>query len=191
VRLPDLLILLFPVSLAGCQRGCAREWLGRHDVTDDPRHPPGSQPLSAIDCPDGLAVCREGHVDVSRLATIAQPCHGPPERCGCPWDTVGECERGCVADGVEVVVERDAAATQLCKPAPGVVLVEPAGSDAVATGCDEGDAYRCARGLVVACHDNAVVARCARGCAGEGTSLGNDDEAPVPREAAFAILCSR
>jgi len=96
-----------------------------------------------------------------------------------------------VADGVEVVLGRDVAATQLCRPAAGVTLVEPAPPDAVATGCDEPDVYRCARGLVVACRDNAVVARCARGCAEEGSSLGGEDETPIPREAAFAILCSR
>lgn len=179
------------LALCGCERGCARGWLGQHGVTDNPKQAQGAPSLSAIDCPDGLGVCREGVVEVSRLATIVQPCHGPPEKCGCPWERAGECERGCAADGVEVVVERDAATRQLCKPAPDAVVVGPPPPDAVATACDEGDAYRCARGLVVACHDNAVVARCARGCAGEGTALSSEDEAPVSREAAFAILCSR
>jgi hypothetical protein len=175
--------------LSGCERGCARRWLAERGVGDDPAHPSGAPSLSAIDCPDGLARCREGLVEVSLLATIAQPCHGSPEHCQCPWEEVSTCRRGCVADGVEVVLGRETAGVQLCWTTPPPVVAEPPPPDAVATGCDEGDVYRCVRGLVVACHDNAVAARCIRGCAVEGTALG--DEVPIPREAAFAILCSR
>jgi hypothetical protein len=149
-------------------------------------------PLGAVDCPDGLARCEEGVISVSRLATIPSPCHGPPEACRCPWDHAADCPGACAADGVEVVVDRDAAA-QLCAPptpwtgaAPFVVpssapLPSP-------TPCEEGDRFECLGALVVECASNSIAGTCVRGCQRDGGALDDDR---VSRVAAFAILCSR
>jgi hypothetical protein len=185
-------LFALPAVLAGCERGCARSWLNEHGVGGESRaaRPSGGSPsLNGIDCADGLARCSGGVVEVSRRAVLPQPCHGTPEQCACPWERVGECERACVADGVEAIVDRDRALPQLCAPEPdaGSVVLPAAGDPP--RGCDEGQAYRCEGGAVTACRENAVVARCASGCVVEGAGL--DDDAPVSREAACAILCSR
>lgn len=185
----SLLFFLFPFSLSACQRGCASSWLGEHGVGPEGVSPPGAAPLGAIDCPDGLGRCSGGVVEVSRLTSIPQPCKGSPESCACPWDRLGDCEEGCVVDDVDVVIERDVALRQLCAPhgdAGAVARVLPEQSPA---GCDEAELYRCVGGSIIACKEHAVVASCARGCVRDGASL--DDDTPVRREAAFAILCSR
>ena len=182
------LALALPL-LAGCQRGCAREWLAGRGGGDRPGHPAGRENLNAIDCPDGLARCRAGQVETSRSASIPQPCRGSAEGCQCPWEAAGECPHGCAAEDIEVVIARGSAATQLCAPAASAGLTVTPPVDAVPSGCDEGDAYRCVRGLVVWCRDNAVVAQCAQGCAVEPSALGDDPA--IGREAAFAILCTR
>lgn len=185
-------------ACAGCERGCARSWLGEHGVGSGGRRPPGSAPradlreaaLDAIDCADGLARCSGAVVEASRRTTLPWPCHGTLEQCACPWERVDDCGGRCVADGVEAVVPRDRAVRQLCAAEADA---GPIGSPAVAgdtpRGCDEGQAYRCEGGVVTACSENAVVAHCLRGCAVEGAGL--DDDVPVGREAAAAILCSR
>src|SRR5580658_3030502 len=100
----------------------------------------GVLPVPAIDCPDGLARCEEGTVSVSRLATLSTPpCRGPASACSCPWEAVAACPDGCVADGVELVVERAHAASQLCAPGKdgGLLAVAPATTpDAAETPCD-------------------------------------------------------
>lgn len=68
-------------------------------------------------------------------------------------------------------------------------MATPAAAGETPRGCDEGQAYRCEGAVVTGCVANAVVARCLRGCVVEGTGLDND--VPVGREAAAAILCSR
>jgi hypothetical protein len=156
-------------------------------VADDPS-PRGSFPLTGVDCPDGLARCSGGIVETSRLASIPQRCNGPPERCGCPWERAGDCDRTCVADGVEFVVPHDRAISQLCAPAPDEPLSMPAPPDVVAFACDEGERYRCQSGLVVACAGNAVIGRCVRACVFDVQSVDDDS---VSREGAFAILCTR
>jgi hypothetical protein len=153
------------------------------------RPPPGAGALNAVDCPDGLARCTGGIVEVSRLTAIPQPCRGTPEQCACPWERAGECDRGCVVDGLEVVMERPRARAQLCAPE-----VDAGGSARVLAvtspgRCEDEQLYRCAAGAVVACAEGAVVAMCNRGCVAEGAFVG--DEQPVSREAAFALLCSR
>ena len=126
-------------------------------------------------------------VEVSRLAVIPEPCRGTVEACTCPWDRAVDCERGCVADDVEVVLDRGAAAAQLCAPGPEAgALVRPMTQ---AADCEETSLYRCAGGLVVSCSERAAVAACLHGCAREGSDIGV--EQTVSREAAFAILCSR
>jgi hypothetical protein len=178
------------LSGAGCERGCARTWLGEHGVGSGGRESPGSAPLDAIDCADGLARCNGGVVQASRRTTLPWPCHGTPEQCACPWERVGDCAGKCVADGVEGVVPENHAAQQLCAAGPDAGLVAaPALPGEIPRGCDEGQAYRCEGGVVTACLENAVVARCLHGCVVESSGL--DDDVPVRREAAAAILCSR
>ncbi|MGH7294169.1 MAG: hypothetical protein ACRELB_04520 [Polyangiaceae bacterium] len=185
----SLLTFLFLLSLSGCERGCARTWLKERGASERGVRAPGAQPVNGVDCPDGLARCTGGVVTASRLAVIEQPCKGTAEQCSCPWERVGECERGCVADELEVVVDRGAAMRQLCAPPRDAGPVARELAPPPASRCEEGELYRCASGSVVSCADHAVVAVCAKGCATEGGSL--DDDMPVAREAAYAVLCSR
>ncbi len=180
-------LLLLLVGLCGCERGCARAWFDQHGMGETARPGPGPM-MNAIDCPDGLARCVDGVVEVSRLATLPQPCSGSAEACECPWQRAGDCERACVVEGATLVVERGSAVRQLCAPLP------EAGSHVVpvlqpAPDCDEDVLYRCAAGAVTACAQHAVVARCEAGCAVEGSEIG--DDVAIDREGAFAILCSR
>ena len=147
--------------------------------------------MNARDCPDGLARCTEGNVFVSRLAAIPQPCTRPPPQCECPWERVDTCATGCAAEGSEVAIEPPLAARQLCAaPADGAAAVlRLMGAQPAPFPCDDGQLYRCVDGDVIACHENAVVGRCARGCFASGASV--EDGEPVSREAAFAVLCSR
>jgi hypothetical protein len=185
----DLLIFLFLPTLTGCERGCASRWLAEHGSREKETVQQGGPLTSAIDCPDGLARCNGGVVEASRLASIRQPCQGTVEQCTCPWDRLGECERGCIVDGADVTSDRGKAMTQLCAPAPGTGAVAHALRSAAPADCDEDQLYRCAGGAVVSCPEHAVVGTCDRGCFAEGASVGGG--APVGREAAFAILCSR
>jgi hypothetical protein len=200
--------------LAACDHGCG--WLGGVVGGAGPSAT-GSLPAPAVDCPDGLARCEDGTVSASRLATLRVPCVGPASACTCPWEAVATCPDGCVADGVEVVIERDRAAGQLCAPGrdagvlaasplptgdAGVLAASPLptgdavvlaasplpGVDAGETVCEEGDRFRCAGGRVVECASAATAGLCLRGCFAEGMSIDDDG---VSREAAFAILCSR
>ena len=157
--------------------------------------------MNALDCPDGLARCTGGVVEASRLASIPQPCKGAPESCVCPWERLGACERGCVVDGLEVVIDRGPALPQLCAPAPdsGTLARIATGAPQPAD-CDEDVAYRCSGGAVVVCSEHRVAATCEHGCFAEGADIagegprennGTGSDPPVGREAAFAILCSR
>lgn len=142
-----------------------------------------------VDCPDGLARCEASVVSASRLATVARACTAPPSGCSCPWEVVGQCPRGCAADGVQVVVERALATAQLCAPgADAGVLADPVSGMSGNAGCEEGETYRCSAGLVLECPSGAALGRCVRGCYVDGAAI--QDEG-VQREAAFAILCSR
>lgn len=151
---------------------------------------PAALPMSGIDCPDGVARCVGGVVEASRLAVIAQPCVGPPEKCACPWERLGGCERGCVAEDVELVMPRARAFTQLCAPASADVIARPpAQGVAVPSGLCTGDLHRCASGIVVACDGvgNALaLATCVSGCAEEGSAL---DEEGLSRDQVVALLC--
>lgn len=169
-------------------------------------HPadPGVVALTGVDCPDGLARCREGEVQVSRLAKLAQPCRGPESACSCPWDPVAFCARGCLVDGLEMVMDEGVASTQLCSPEveAGLLALPPRGGPGGGPGegegvsrCDEGVLYRCDNGALVDCGARSVIARCLRGCSAreisvDGISQSSDGGAPVQREVAFAILCS-
>jgi hypothetical protein len=187
---PAVLLLL----LSSCERGCARDWLVRQGVgpgegKGGPPWKPAS-PLNAVDCPDGLARCTAGVVEVSLLTSIPQPCT-PPSPCSCPWSVQAYCEGACVAEGAEVVIERPLAARQLCAPSqPGgaVIRVTPAGPPTHGV-CEDGQLFRCSGADVVDCRENAIIGTCIRGCFAPDAYLEGD--APVSREAAFAILCSR
>ena len=76
--------------------------------------------MSGVDCPDGLARCVGGAVEVSHVARIPRPCppSSRPEDCQCPWEAVETCPRGCTEDGTEVVTPPDRAAARLCAPDP-------------------------------------------------------------------------
>ncbi|MGH7269498.1 MAG: hypothetical protein ACREJ3_03630 [Polyangiaceae bacterium] len=186
-----VLVGLLPLWAAACGRGCARKGLGLSGGGDRPPGVLGSLPLRAMDCPDGLARCEEGVVSVSLLGTVPMPCHGPPSSCVCRWESVGECSRGCAAEGIEVVMERGRAMTQMCAPGldegSWVAPARPMGALAVPI-CDEGGRYLCAGGAIIECASGAAVAQCSRGCVADGGTI---DEDGVTREAAFALLCSR
>ena len=178
------------MASSGCDRGCGGGWLGKRGV-DALSPTSGAIPLNEADCPDGLARCSEGVVSVSRLATLPMPCHGPPSACSCPWEWAAQCPSDCVADGVELVIERPRAEVQLCAPASGAgvfAIPAPVPSGVPETPCEEGDRYRCAGGRVIECAPSLLLGTCARGCFADGTAI--DDDA-VSREAAFAMLCSR
>ena len=177
------LLLGFP---AGCGRSCSRAdvlGLGTGRTTD-------AIFVNGIDCPDGLARCREGYVEVSRLATIEQPCRRPAAQCLCPWERIGSCPIGCVAERVEIVAEPSMASGQLCAPqADAGPIAQSTGAFAPRASCEEGQLFRCAKGVVIACHGGAPNATCLRGCFADGAAV-NDDE-PVADWAAVAILCAR
>jgi hypothetical protein len=146
-------------------------------------------PTKAIDCPDGLARCEAGVVSRSLLATIPLPCSGPPGGCVCPWERIADCDQGCAADGLELVIDRSQARTQLCAPPAG------AGPFARATlptrasvPCQEGQRFACTAGLMVECASSTVIGLCIHGCYAEGASIDDDG---ATREATFALLCSR
>lgn len=190
------LTFLFALLLAGCERGCAKGWFEKHGVGEQGFAPQGAAPMNALDCPDGLARCTGGVVEASRLATIPQPCKAAPESCVCPWERLGACERGCVADGLEMVVDRAVALPQLCAPPvdSGTVARIATGAPQAAD-CDEDVAWRCSGGQVVACAERRVAGVCERGCFAEGAEIAaegpRETNETVRREAAFAILCSR
>jgi hypothetical protein len=145
--------------------------------------------MSGVDCPDGLARCVDGIVEVSRVAVIAQPCVGPPEKCRCPWDRIGGCDHGCVADDVELVLPRAQAFLQLCAPSAADVFARPpAHGIAMPPGLCTGEMYRCAGGTVIACPagEPKPLATCVRGCADEGSVL---DEEGLNSDQVVALLC--
>jgi hypothetical protein len=193
-----LLLVVLVLALGGCERGCLAGWLSDRGVATGPKPPgQGSAPqLAAIDCPDGLARCGNGIVQVSRAYHYADPCTGSPEQCTCPWERLGDCPKGCVVDGLVVDEPRDRAMSQLCAPAAtardgGVELSGPPPGDEVVSACDA--SFVCEHGVVIACGPPArAVGACTAGCAREGQSMDTDDEsAPLTPGAALAVLCRR
>jgi hypothetical protein len=187
--LTSSLLLFCFVFLPACERGCAKGWFEKHGVGEQGFAPRGAAPMNAVDCPDGLARCNGGVVEASRLATIPQPCKGSPESCVCPWERLGACEGGCVADGLEMAVDRALALPQLCAPGADSGSLARIATTPQPADCDEGVAYRCSAGAVIACEDHRIAGVCERGCFAEGAEVGG--EFPLRREPAFAILCSR
>ncbi len=178
------------ISHSGCEHGCDKAELWSRPAGEERQAVSNPPPMSVTDCPDGLGKCDDGLVSVSRLASLRSPCHGPIDECSCPWERIGSCPNGCAAEGVEVVIEREHAALQLCAPTaiapPFSRRVAP---DSVpAPDCEEGQRYRCVDSVVVDCDARTVGARCIRGCVAPGASVDDDG---AGREAAFAILCLR
>jgi hypothetical protein len=147
--------------------------------------------MNALDCPDGLARCVDGVIEVSRLATIALPCNAPADKCQCPWDRIGNCDHGCVVDDLDLVMPRTRAFAQLCAPAAADVIARPpAQGIALPSGVCGGELYRCVGGTIVVCNDGPgdpiALATCVRGCAEEASAL---DEEGLTKDQVAALLC--
>ncbi len=197
------------LALCGCERGCLSRWLADHGAGGAggpgtpgrgaaPSGDPAGITLAAIDCPDGMARCGQGIVQVSRPYHYPDPCTLSPEQCRCPWERLGDCAKGCAADGLELDVPRERALSQLCSPAPpapaddaNARFASSAPADAVVSACDL--AYVCEKGVVVACGPPArAIGACTAGCAREGQGFDVDDDTmPVSPSAALAVLCRR
>jgi len=171
-------------ALACCHSRCSGLGALRRGET-----PGEALPAMATDCPDGLARCRGGIVEVSRLAAIERPCRAPPAQCLCPWARVASCPGACVVDDVEVVLAPSLGPAQLCAPDEHAApIARPTTVLPPAASC-EGALYRCAQGVVAPCRERSAGAVCARGCIGEGATV--DEGVPVTVEQAAAILCVR
>ncbi len=145
------------------QRGCASR---AREAARDPM-------LAEVDCPGSMARCTEGVVDVSIHGHRPAHCAERPEACVCPRRTLGPCDSAhgaaprCVRDGVEVAVTTDDdALTRLCLPATGVLRATGTPLANVPSAASD---VSCERSEVRA--GDAVVARCARGCAVDGDAL--------------------
>lgn len=188
--------LVFGLSLAlacaGCERGCLSSWLADRGAGPSGASSTGAA-WSGVDCPDGLARCADGVVEVSKFARVPSPCTGSPERCACPWVREGTCPGRCSAEHVQRVVPKADAVAQLCAPTlDAATPYRPAlpGTVPPAGGC-EGERYRCAGGVVVSCGTGGearrAVAVCSRGCVTEGDEIEDD----VSDLAAAELLCRR
>jgi hypothetical protein len=155
--------------------------------------------LPGTDCPDGLARCDDGTVKASRLAVLPAGCRTADGPCRCPWDVLGSCRAGCVAEGAELVIEPSLALAQLCTPQPdaGALVSLPralglAPSDERPErdrSCEEGEAFRCVGGDIVSCSERRTVASCVHGCYRDEAAV--EDDTNLSREQAYALLCSR
>ncbi len=185
-----LLLFATATALPACRRGWLADWLSGHGVGEDRQSPslPGSLHLQEVDCPAGLTRCVDGVITVAQAFRHPEPCKGSPEQCTCPWQVIGRCEVGCVADGVSTPIPLALARAQLCATLPGAPpLALPPRIGTVASGCgDEG--YRCSGTTVWDCRTKQAVATCARGCAEEEGQL---DDPSANEQAAVGILCSR
>jgi len=195
-RLRGLTGLLLLVTLSACERGCLATWLRGHglgEVPTAPTIPKGSEAA----CPEGLARCRDGVVEVSRAYTPPGACS--PEGCRCPWDRLITCKRGCVVDGMEMEMPRENAEKQLCagdigpavaRPAPPGFVPDggPADPEVLEAYC-EVERFHCAQGTLYRCDSGQAkpVVQCQGGCV-QGEALVVED---ISVEAATALLCVR
>jgi hypothetical protein len=214
-----LLFVLCVSSLSGCKRGALMDWLReRNALPGGPAVRDRTATLEGVlhgtDCPDGLARCVAGAVEVSHVARVPNPCPQAtihPEECQCPWEAIETCPKGCSAEGTVVVTPPSQAAPRLCAPDPSNPPARPAPAAIPPAGaCTDTPpgTYRCVGSLVVSCADATaatpttpadprappiprVIAACIRGCADE--SQGGDflDEEEADPEAAARILCAR
>lgn len=202
-------VMVLSLSFTACgERGCLSAWL------DDPqsrgtrgtRGAPatggggdggaGSIDLAGTDCPDGLARCSEGRVEVSVAGHVPHPCAKPRERgggCECPWVAAGTCASGCVKDGLEVVATAEVARVQLCQASPAEPVLRPVlATESTAVSICADDGVTCADGLVRTCAVRGqpvrLVAGCANGCA-SGIAIEPGDL--TTGDGPAAILCRR
>jgi len=191
-RRMGLVLACLTMALPACERGCLSSWLSEHQIGG--HSAPGMEQLRFVDCPDGLARCVGGVVEVSRLARHPEPCSGSTEACSCPWDKGEACASGCVAEDVEVVLDRARGRQQLCAPAKGeAYAIRGAPGPAERPPCGD-ERYRCTQAFVFACdpaatdHEARAVAQCLKGCAASGMTLDDDR---LDDDAAMALLCAR
>jgi hypothetical protein len=191
-----VLALLLGVLSSACERGCAWRALSRAGIASDGT---GSAQawlgLGEVDCPDGLARCRGGVIEASRLARRPSPCRGNLEACACPWAVAGRCEGQCVADDLEVLLPGERASSQLCAPDPArVAFARPPAPVTALTplgGACEAEAFVCLGSAVVACRPAPrIVATCASGCSSQ-EPLGGRIAETLSDAQAVAVLCTR
>lgn len=160
-----------------------------HGIGTDPNSGAVAESLGLVDCPPGLARCVGSVVELSQAFRHPEPCTGPAERCACPWEILGRCESGCVADDLEVPILADRATRQLCSPSPAeppAAYPPPLRIPTLEVCGDE--RYRCDGGRVVECGPPRLIAICNRGCAEEGETL---DDATLNGPMAILLLCDR
>jgi hypothetical protein len=197
---PREAVVISVLALAACVCGCQKGWLANWIRERGPGAKTATPVtmMNGVDCPDGLARCVGGVVEVSHVARIPRPCPSThPDECQCPWEAVENCPLGCTEDGTEVVTPPERAAARLCAPDPMNPPARPVvGGIAPPGACEEArdEVYRCIGSFVVACTpgdvgvEARVLAACVRGCFLEGESLGEEEAGP---EAAARILCAR
>lgn len=151
--------------------------------------------LFGTDCSDGLLRCVDGRVEASRAAWLPDPCGSPgqekPGACACPWDWIGQCSNGCVADGLEVLATPDAGASQLCRPsAPIARPLLPGEGGQVEICATEG--FTCVDQIVRHCERTGQPVRmlglCLFGCR-HGVAVEHGEA--VNPDGLVAILCQR
>ncbi len=200
-------LLLWAVCLPSCERGCLwRQLSGGFSATPSTetrarggeRAPgPASFGEAEVDCPDGLARCMGGVVQVSRLARRPSPCRGSPESCACPWAVLDRCpSAACVADGLTTALPVNRAAKQLCAPGPVSAPFSRPGPPSnsvlppLPEAC-EAAAFVCLGALVVACEPSPrAVGTCIAGCTPE-PSLDGPASSGLSDLQALALLCER
>ena len=182
-------VFLACTLLVGCERG----WLARRlagKTTAGLAADPKLLAIGQVDCPDGLARCVGGVVQVSELAQRPDPCHGSPETCACPWTVAARCPGSCVADGVEMLLAPGYPFSHLCLDPPTIPpFARPLAADsplpALGDAC-EGQQFLCIASTVVACEPTPHgVGACVSGCASDrGLSE------PLTPAQASALLCT-
>ncbi len=189
-----VLTLLFALALPACKKGWLATWIRERGPSAKTAAP--LTMLNGVDCPDGLARCVSGAVEVSHVARIPRPCPSTvrPEECQCPWEALETCPLGCTEEGTEVVTPPEHAVARLCSPDPANPPARPAPGVTAPPGACEAEGYRCIGSVVVACAPGStgfvarVLAACVGGCFQEGEALGEEEADPM---AAARILCAR
>jgi hypothetical protein len=147
--------LLYLLAAVGCERACA-------SATDNA----GTAVAVKQDCPTGLARCVNGAVEITEGRAT---CPG----CPCGWKRVQVCQKGCIAEGLELV--RDPAdAPTLC--AESKLAAMPPPGEVPLVNCPAGDRFWCHDHTVFACPQGASavpVNICTYGCREEGDGLGD------------------
>ncbi len=197
--------------LSSCERGCLSRWLEERGVGGAPPEGsgrtaphaprPGMAPgdprmdLFGTDCSDGLLRCVDGRIEASRAAWLPDPCGSPGQEkggaCVCPWDPIGRCPNGCVADGLEVVATPDAGAAQLCRPDAPIARPLLPGEGGPAEICASGG-YACVDRIVRHCERPGQPVRmlglCLFGCQ-QGIAVESGET--LNPDGLVAILCRR